>query len=307
MSKHFWGWVLIIIVALTLLIGLLYRKMVDISRPFPTIERSAVPDSTESGKPLYYFGVISRFPPTLIYQGYQPIMDYLNTHIPYHFELKLSKSYKQTVNQLSSGKVVAAFLGSFLFAKEGKAHHLHCILKPLNVQGKPYLHADLITSRSSAIHTIKDLRGKRVALPSPLSFSANWFVFKALLRNNLKPSEFTALQNFAHHHTVIYEVLKRHFDAGVVKDRVARDFLNRGIRVVQQSVAIPSSPIVVSEKSPKAVVLAIRRALLSIDLNRAEDRRIVSYWDAEFAHGFVPANDRDYDILMPLVKVAGSR
>ena len=41
-------------------------------------------------KPVIYFGVISRYPPRKIYEGYQPIMDYLTHHSEYLFKLKLN-------------------------------------------------------------------------------------------------------------------------------------------------------------------------------------------------------------------------
>ncbi len=303
MSKILRAFLIISSAVLLFLIVFLYRQVVDISQPFPLEGKN--PPLSE--KPLYYFGVISRYPPTLIYQGYQPIMDYLNQTTPYHFELRLSKSYRQTVHQLVSGKVVAAFLGSFLFAKDGKRYHLHCILKPLNKERKPLLRAVVITQATKRIHGLSDLKGKKVALPSRLSFSTNWFLHRALPQNKLKVSDLDSLHIFAHHYTVVYEVLKGHFDAGVVKDRVAQGFLNRGIRIVAQSHPIPASPIVVSERSPKAVVQAIRKSLLAVDPRKPEYRKIVSTWDAEFSQGFVPAKESDYQILQPLVRLSEGR
>ena len=305
MSKTFRGILIIASISFALLIIFLYRQVVDISRPFPPLSTDTLQAAqTVPSGPVYYFGVISRFPPTLIYQGYQPIMDYLNAVTPYHFELRLGKSYQQTVQQLVSGQVAAAFLGSFLFAKESKRHHLRCILKPLNADGQPVLRAVVITKFSSDIHSLKDLLGKKVALPSRLSFSANWFLYQALPRQHLTLSDLDSVHIFAHHYTVVYEVLKGRFDAGVVKDRVAQSFLNRGIRIVAESQPVPSSPIVVSEKSPKEVVQAVTRALLAVDPQKPRYRKIVARWDPEFAWGFVPAKAKDYLVLLPLVKTA---
>jgi len=307
MNKYFSAWISATFMVLIVALWFFYAKMADISHPFPIKETggSFKGSLNSNEKPIYYFGVISRFPPTLIYQGYQPIMDYLNDFTPYHFELKLSHTYKQTVRQLSEGEVVAAFLGSFLFAKDQNKYGLHCILKPLNAQNKPFLRAAVVTRTVSGIHSIEDLRGRKVALPSALSFSANWFLFKALPHNKLRISQLDSLHFFAHHHTVIYEILKGNFDAGVVKERVAREFINRGIRIVAYSLPVPSSPIVVSEKSPRKVVTAIKNALLAINVNKDYYKRMVSGWDFEFAHGFIPAKDRDYYILLPLVRASG--
>ena len=300
-----WRLFLMISIVFALSLIFLYREMTDISRPFPAPGKELLQGSDT--RPLYYFGVVSRFPPTLIYQGYQPIMDYLSQNTPYRFALKLSTSYRQTVEQLVHGKVVAAFLGSFIFAREMQTKNLRCILRPLSAKNKPFLRAVIVTQTSSHIHSVKDLAGRKIALPSPLSFSANWFLYRALARNGLKRSQLDSVRFFAHHHTVIYEILKGHFDAGVVKDRVAQEFLNRGIRMVARSAPIPSSPLVVSLKSPKEIVQAVKTALLKIDLSKEYYRRLVRHWDAEFAHGFALAENDDYRILLPLVKAAGTK
>lgn len=279
-----------------------YHFVLDISEPFPKYLQTGT-QARESfpGPKEYYLGVISRYPPTLIYQGYQPIIDYLNQHTPYHFALKLNRSYRQAVQQLVSGKVAAAFFGSYLFVRERRKYHLHCILKPLNEQLKPVLHADLIVPLHSSIHSVKDLKGKKVALPSPLSFSGNWLAMGVLQANGLTLADLDSVHHFAHHYTVVYEVLKGNFDAGVVKDRVAKEFQNRGIRVVAQSRPVPSSPIVIAPNSPPKVVAALKQALLTIDVQKPETKAVISHWDREFAYGFVPANDSDYDQLERLI------
>ncbi len=307
MKKSFAALFLVFSVFLILALSFFYKKMIDISRPFPVIpiEKGA---QNLNQKPVYYCGVISRFPPTFIYRGYQPIMDYLTKNTPFRFELRLSKSYKQTVEQLASGQVVAAFLGSFIFAKEAKKYGLRCLLRPLSASGHPFLRAVVITKSTSDIHKVTDLIHKKIALPSALSFSANWFLYKALPRYGLKASQLDSLHWFAHHHTVIYEVLKNKFDAGVVKDRVAQEFVNRGIRILDRSEPIPSSPLVVSSKSPVKIVRAIKQALLKINVNKAYYRKIVAHWDAEFAYGFASARNEDYyDSLQPLIQIAEAR
>ncbi|WP_456442857.1 PhnD/SsuA/transferrin family substrate-binding protein [Caldithrix abyssi] len=296
----FWGTMFLSGLLSALLLVILYHKMTDISRPFPSFAPQSS-SSTESLKPAFRIGVVSRFPPTFIYKGYQPVMDYLTLNTPYRFELQLSKSYKQTVEQLVSGEVVAAFLGSFIFAREAQNHRLRCILRPLSAGGRPMLQAVVICKADIGLHSIADLKGKRVALPSALSFSSNWFLNRALYENGFTQSQLDSVHHFAHHHTVVYEVLKGNFDAGVVKDRVANEFRNRGIRVFARSEPIPSSPMVISDQSPQAVVQAIQTALLKIDARQPRYQKMLSEWDAEFAYGFAPARNEDYDVLLPLV------
>ena len=296
--------ILFVGIALFLLTLFFYQQVLNIAQPF-TIEGVPKSDSLFSRKPEVYFGVISRFPPTLIYQGYQPLMDYLTANTAYHFKLKLSGSYQQAVEQLARGEVAAAFLGSYIYVLTRRKYGLRCILKPLNENFEPYFHSVLITRTDSPIYSIQDLKGKKLALPSDQSFSGNWLPRYELLKYGLKVSDLDSIHHFAHHHTVVYQVLKGYFDAGVVKDRVAREYLNRGIRIFAFSEPIPGSPIVVSRQSDPAVVQAIRATLLKIDVQQEKYRSLVNHWDKEFAYGFVEAADSDYNSILKILSSMG--
>ena len=294
------GFVLVSL-ALMLLTIFFYHRVLDIRQPFPETGNDETNLMQEAEKPVVYFGVISRYPPTLIYQGYQPLMDYLSEQTPYHFELKLSGSYQQTVEQLARGEVAAAFLGSYIYVLTRHRYGLQAILKPLNENFEPYFHSVLITRADSPIYRVPDLRHKKLALPSRQSFSGNWLLRYELSRFGLTPADLDSIHYFSHHHTVVYQVLKGNFDAGVVKDRVAREYLNRGIRICAFSSPVPGSPIVISRKSPPQVVAAIRDALLKVDVHREPYRQLVSRWDKEFAYGFVEASDSDYDSILKII------
>lgn len=300
-SKAIPGFLLVALL-LGLITYFIYQRVTDISQPLPSAEFTGAVQEADDGKPVVRFGVISRYPPTLIYQGYQPLMNYLTENTPYRFVLKLSSSYQQTVEQLARGEVAAAFLGSYIYVLTREKYGLQAILKPLNENFEPYFHSVLITRSDSPIYGIQDLKGMRLALPSRQSFSGNWLFQGELQRHGLSPDDLKSVRHFSHHHTVIYQVLKGNFDAGVVKDRVAREYLNRGIRICAFSQPIPSSPIVISRKSDPRVVEEIRRALLKIDVHQEKYRQLVSYWDREFAYGFVEAADSDYDTILSLLQ-----
>jgi len=289
------------LIVFTVGVMLIYRQISDIST-LPEVKQAAV---RHISKPVVYFGVISRYSPNLIYNGYQPIMDYLSSVTPYRFELRLSRNYAQTIKQLSNGRVAAAFLGTYVYVKFRRMHHLRCILKPLNNHGRPYFHSMLISTKDGPVDNPRQLSGKRVALPSELSFSANWFTRILLPSYGIAKNELTEIRHFNHHNTVIYQLLNHSFDAGVVKERVAQEFLNSGLQILAQSPPVPASPVVICDKTPPAVQEAIVSALLKIDLKQQKYRQMVQSWDAEFQHGFVPAKDSDYNVVLPMLSKEG--
>ena len=103
------------------------------------------------------------------------------------------------------------------------------------------------------------------------------------------------------------EVLRGNFDAGAVIDSVANRFKNRGLKIIDVSEPIPGLPIVVrADVSPK-LIEAIKRALLSLDYNNPEHRKIMEQWDEEFRYGFAEAKDSDYDSIRKMIDYLGKK
>ncbi|CAG0976612.1 putative phosphite transport system-binding protein PtxB [Anaerolineae bacterium] len=291
----------VIVLFLALASAALYTWTTDIGQGFPPARAGAQPP-TAATKPVLKIGVVSRYPPPVIYHGYQPIMDYLTDRTPYAWELRPAGSYQEAVDRLVRGETAAAFLGTYIYVRAHAQYGVRAILKPLNENGEPFARSVLITRSGSAIRTVRDLAGKRIALPSQDSFSGNWLSLAAF-----GPEAAPIVRHFSHHHSVVYQVLRGAFDAGVVKERVAREFVNRDIRIVLSSTPIPGSPLVVGKYCDTAVVRAIRTALLAIDVREAFDRELVQQWDQEFRYGFATATDEDFDGIRDLLRTRGGK
>jgi phosphonate transport system substrate-binding protein len=306
MKKEIIAILVALVCLLVLVTGVIYTRATDLTREIPA---SSLGLSTDSSlhKPVVFVGVVSRYPPTVIYHGYQPIMDYLTRNSPYQFVLRLNTTYQQTVDELADGRVSAAFLGTYIYMQAYDRHAVTSLLKPLNENGEPLSHAVIITRLESSIRNIEDLRGKRVAFPSQESFSGNWLPLYELKKHNISLSDLDSVHYFPHHQSVVYHVLKGSFDAGVVKERVAKEFLPRGLRIVYTSRPIPGSPIVISKHCVTAVATALRDALLRIDVRKSEDRAMVADWDQEFQYGFTPASDSDYNALRTILRSVGGK
>lgn len=294
-KKVILGILVVVLLGSTLTVFFYIRGM-DISRPYPAITVS----NAEFGenKPTARIGVVSRYPPHIIARGYQPIMDYLTRATPYRFELVLSSNYEHTLQQLVNGEVSAAFFGSYLYVKSGRKYKLTPILKPLNENFQPFFRSVLVVPVGSSLRSVSDLRGKRLALPSPESFSGNWLINYVLPVEGIKLAELEEVQHFAHHHTVVYQLLKGAYDAGVIRDYLAAQYVRRGLKIIARSEPIPGSPIVISPRSDTSVVSALKSALLAVN---ASMRDTLLGWDKEFTHGFITANDSDYNFVRDIV------
>jgi phosphonate transport system substrate-binding protein len=296
MRKKYFVSLLFFVLAGSIATLFFYDYAVNISTKIPSGNPSNASNPGKE-KTLLYVGVISRYPPNIIFKGYQPIIDYLNQNDKFHFELKLSTSYSETLDQLINGEVVVAFFGSLLYVKAHGQYGIIPILKPLNEDFKPFFKSVFFTKKISKINSIKDLRGKTVALPSQESFSGNWLIQYELIKHNIRESDIKVIKNFSYHQNVIFQVLNGSFDAGVVKDRVIKEYKDRDIKVIAYSEDVPGSPIVAVKNYNKDAISIIKSLLLKIDLTKTYYQNLVKNWDKEFLFGFVEAKDSDYDLI----------
>jgi phosphonate transport system substrate-binding protein len=232
-----------------------------------------------------------------MYRDYQPIMDYLTQHTPYQFELKLGKTYEDTVNYLATGVIQVASLGALTYLEAHKRFGAIPILKPLNAQGQPYYHSIIIVRNDSPIRSLKELKGHSFAFASIHSTSGNLISRYYLAQNGIHLKDLKSYVNLMHHDSVAEAVLKGEYEAGSLKDIIAYKYRDKGLRFLYKSPPIPAVPITVRPDTPNELIEWIKKALLALDRNNPEHQKLMSTWNAEFRHGFVEAKDADYEPL----------
>ena len=259
--------------------------------PVPVRERDAFPVDE---RPVVRFGVVSRNNPILMYRSYQPIMDYLSAHTPYRFELKLGKSYRDAVELLDNGETDMAYLDGVTYLMAHEQFGALPLVKSLNEEGEPFYRSVFIVREDSPLRDLADLKGHSLALGSGYSTSGNLIPRCELARIGIVLEE---LRNFAyvpHHDLVARKVLEGEFDAGVVKDAIARKYKEKGLRALFFSEPIPSHPLTVRPDFPDSVRQVVVEVMLGLSSVGGEQREEMREWDEEFRYGFVPASDADY-------------
>ncbi len=253
--------------------------------------------SADSGKPVVYFGVISRYNPRIMFEEYQPIMDYLSEETPYRFELKLGKSYEDAVRFLCNGEVAIASLGGLTYLEARDLCNAVPILRPRNKAGKPYYHSVIVVRKDRLIRTLADLKGHTLAFASAHSTSGHLIPRYLLARAGVRLSQLKGYQNLKHHDQVARAVIRGDFDAGALKDIIAYRYLDKGLRIIHISDPIPSVPLVIRPDCDPQLVEAVKQALLKIDPRDPVQSARMVRWNEEFRYGFTEASDTDYDVL----------
>ncbi len=281
---------------------LVFNRLLDIrhqNTPLPEFAPQASLMGLTSDQPVVRIGVVSRFAPNIIYRLYQPIMDYLNDHSDRHHELTLSESYQDAAERLQRGEVQASFLGAWMCSRLPLDSGLVPVAMPVNAHGESAFHVMLVVPEDSPIQSLPDLAGRRVAVPSSQAYSGNWLQIEGLSSVGLQAADLDTIQHFQHHETVIWQVLRGNFAAGVVKESLAAHNLGRGLRTVAVSSAIPGPPLVIQEENPSAEVRELVRLLLVLDRNNPLDQSVMKRWTSEFAFGFAPADRRTFQKAFP--------
>lgn len=253
-------------------------------------------------KPLIRFGVIPRYNPVVMYKRYQPIMDYLTQNTPYRFELKVSRDYPEAVRFLRDGVTQISSLGDVTFTEASALYGAIPILKPLNQDGSPTYRSAIIVQSNSPLKSLRELKDKTVAFGSPHSTSGNLIPRYMLWNSGIRLQELASIKNLKHHDAVAKAILKGQYDAGGVKDVIARKYTKYGLRVLAYSDPLPSVPLVVRKEAPPEFIKAVKQALLKLDRNNPAHRKIMATWDDEFKYGFAEANGKDYGKIFKMIR-----
>jgi len=277
-----------------------FSYMLSIETPRPI----TLKDDLKSEE-VIFFGVISRYSPKQIIRGYQPLMDYLSEATPYKFELRLSRSYMETVDQLVEEKVSFASLGNFTYVHANLDHGVRCIAMPLNEIGSSENYDAFIVLEDSPIQTVTDLRMKSLAMASRFSFSA-WMAIWMLEEEGISTKDLAAYTHLDHHDQVAEKVLRGEYDAGMVKAVVARKYEGKGLRVLAISPSIPSVPLVAGPQVPNEKIGIVQKALIALQDEIESGRVNTQAWDDEIKHGYTEGNDESYDYTRQVLKKLGA-
>ncbi len=266
--------------------------------PVRRMERAVDEDTAverrSRGKQTVYFGVIPRDNPRILYEKYQPLLDYLAGSTPYTYELVLKKNYEDTVNALGNGEMDMALLGPLTYLEARAKYNAVCILKPKGANGDARYRSVIITKKGSGLHELASLKGKSVAFSASKSTSGNLIPRYLLANSGLHLSELGSYANFDYHDSVVKAVLKGRQDAGAVRDSVARKYNMLGIEIIAESEPIPTGPLVAGPGTPYAVIENIKRALLALNPDSPEHKKILQRLDEDLKNGFTNAADADY-------------
>ncbi len=241
--------------------------------------------------------IISRYNPRAMVEHYQPMLDYLATHTPYRFKLVLSRDYTDAVNKICNGDVAIASLGGMTFHEAEERCGVKPLVRPLSDRGDPYYRSVFVVRDDSPLQSVDELVGRSLALASPHSTSGALVPIHMLWKRGIMLKDLSSYSFTNHHDRVAKSVLSGEYDAGALKDVVARDYMKYGLRIIGVSDPIPGVPIVAGPACPDSLAMLMRSVLVNMDPDDPDLAGTIQDWDPEFRHGFALTSSGDYDVL----------
>jgi phosphonate transport system substrate-binding protein len=255
---------------------------------------STVSKKARNGKSVY-FGVTPTDNPRIMYEKFQPLLDYLSSETPYSYELVLKKNYEETVAALASGETDVALLGPLTYLEARARCGAVCILKPRGADGRALYRSVIVKRKGNPLPGLSGLKGETVAFASSKSTSGNLLPRLLLADAGIHLNDLKGYANFDFHDSVVKAVLKGRYAAGAVRESVARKYVKLGIEVIAESAEIPMGPLVVGPGVPPAVTEAVKKALLKMNPSDPAGQKVLKRLDEDFRNGFTEASDGDYE------------
>ena len=248
-------------------------------------------------KPIVNFGLIPLYTPQLMYEKFQPLMDYLSSNTPYKFKMRLTKDYKGIVSLLQEGKIDIALVGGASYVAARNKIELVPILKSLNAEGKPSYRSVIITRNDKRINSLSELKGRSFAFASRWSTSGAVVPLYHLYSNGVGLKGLSKYFHLRYHDSVVREVLKGNYDAGAVIDTIAYSYKDKGLKFIFISEPITELTIVARKGASHALIASVKKALLGINLYNPD----IKEWGEEIRYGFTGASDSDFDSIRNII------
>ena len=238
---------------------------------------------------------------------YQPFADYLTKEIGIPVKFTPVVDYAATVEGLAANRLDMVWYGgltSVQAAKRAKGAH-RIIMRKEDAEFKSYF----ITTNSSGIKSLKDLKGKTFAFGSVSSTSGHLMPRYFLLKNGINPEKDFAKFSFsgAHDATAAW-VEAGQVDAGALNFLVW-DKLVATKKVDTNKVHIfwTTPPYVdyvwtVRGGIDKGTVEKITKAFLKLDYNNPDDKKLL---DLHRTKGYIAAKDEDWKGIEEAAVAAG--
>ncbi len=233
----------------------------------------------------------------IMYEKFLPLITYLEQAVARPITLKIAKNYQQAIEEIRTGKSDLTYLDPAAYCEARHRHRIFPLAKTIRSGSSTY-RSVIVTRRDSGINRIIEGKGKRLALGN-ISSSSSYLIPAVMFKEvGIGLNDFRTVDFLEQEDRIALSVLAKRHDIGGLSERVARKYLDDGLKIINVSEAIPQYTLCASSALSHGLRNTIREALFGIDKTR-NPALTAALKDMD---GFAPAEERDFDVVRVMIK-----
>ena len=233
---------------------------------------------------------------------YEPLADYLSKKTGVRVTLKILTYRGNVIDNFQFLKLDGAFFGSFSYSLARARLGVVALARPEYPDGSSSYHGVLFVRKDSGIGTVRQMKGKRLALVARATTAGYLFPSIFLGRAGVRTPEsfFKEIYYAGTHEGTIDDVLDRKADVGASKNTVYNRFaaenprIDRELVILGKSDDVPENALAVRQ----GIEDSVRRKLVGALIAMHADPEGAKVLEAFGARRFIGTTDADY---MPVV------
>ena len=234
---------------------------------------------------------------SFMYEKFLPLKDHLEKALSRKIVLKVARNHQEAVESIGTGHAHIAYLDPSAYCEAKSRYGVVPLAKP--VMGGSSTYRSVIVARSdSPINKIVEAKGRRLALGNSRSSSSSLIPAVLFKEVGIALKDFSAVDYLEQEDRIALSVLAKRHDLGGMSERVAKKYLDAGLKIIKESEPIPQYTLCACACLPEGTRNAIRRALLSI--GTAENAKLIAAM--KDIDGFTTAEDRDFDVVRVMIR-----
>ncbi|MFO7602893.1 MAG: PhnD/SsuA/transferrin family substrate-binding protein [Gammaproteobacteria bacterium] len=242
------------------------------------------------------FGSVAMDVPAAMHKRLTPLMQYLSDALGRPVSLKLSKNMPEAIRAISNQSVDLAYLTPVAYIRAHDAGQARLVVKTVT-DGSSAFKLMVVVREDSPFTSMEDLANKRFAFGDPAAL-----LQRAVVVGGGMPLEmFSSYKFLGHYDNIVRAVMRKEFDAGILKDTTAYKWEKKGVRILYRSPDLPPYNIAASSSMDDATLEKVRQAFLALDVTKPAHRLVIKALDKKY-DGFAATTDEEYDVVRQLIQ-----
>ena len=254
------------------------------------------------------YAYLPQYSHTTSYTRHHPLIQYLREKTGLNIKQVFPDTFEQHMKMVGQGKIDISFSNPFVYIKIAHRYGAKAFARIVEVKGRDRFRGQIICRADNAsIKTISDCRNKRwIAVDSTSAggylFPLGYFIDHGINKKDFKSITFAPGPG-GKQEKVVLSVYAGEYDIGTIRegtlDVIADQVDLNQIRIIAMSDPYPGWVYAVRKNLNKKIVNKLKKALLSLDWNNENDRKILK--TANFIK-VISSNDAEFDSVRKLAE-----